>query len=473
MSTCATAGDVEGRRRRPAPRRRARRRRVPRGDARRAGGRRAAPARPRPRAARSGGAAARGAARRAVVRTRAPGRAVFGPAALTGEPTLARLLGDVDVLWIPAPAPVAPGDVPYVLTVHDRSFEERPGGLHRLRARVAPRRAPAGARAAEPLAWSPTPRRWRDELRAAWGLERVAVVPPGVRRPDALGAVPGRPRACSSGALEPRKDPVLAARAASAAGRPRALRGDGAAGPAPSQAAGGGAARPGRGRRAARAAGERARARAALPPRGLRVPAARGRAARHAERRERPPGAPRDARRRRRALRARGRPDAFAAAIRRLRADPALGNAAERAGARRGRRRWEDAGAGLRAVLAEAARRERVHAARRPARLRGGARGAPALDRAPPADPAPPLVVVDSGSSDGGAALAERHGARVVRLPGQPGLRRGERRRPRARSPTEVTVLLNPDVELLDDGLRAPGRRSPRARDALVASRGS
>ena len=41
------------------------------------------------------------------------------------RPTLAGLLGGVDVAWLPAPAPVAPG-APYVLTVHDRSWERRP-----------------------------------------------------------------------------------------------------------------------------------------------------------------------------------------------------------------------------------------------------------------------------------------------------------------------------------------------------------
>jgi N-acetylglucosaminyl-diphospho-decaprenol L-rhamnosyltransferase len=65
---------------------------------------------------------------------------------------------------------------------------------------------------------------------------------------------------------------------------------------------------------------------------------------------------------------------------------------------------------------------------------------------------APELVVVDSGSSDGGAALAERHGARVVRMPGNPGFGAANvAGLEQVRTP--VTVLLNPDVELLDDGL--------------------
>jgi glycosyltransferase involved in cell wall biosynthesis len=152
-----------------------------------------------------------------VVRTRAPGRALFGAAAVTGEPTLRRLLGDVDVLWIPAPAPVAAGNAPYVLTVHDRSFEARPGDFtpyerawHRL---ARPRALARGAaRVVTDTAAV------RDELQAAWGLQRVSVVQPGVPR---RAAAP--PRGTGAyvlfvGALEPRKDPVALARAAATAG---------------------------------------------------------------------------------------------------------------------------------------------------------------------------------------------------------------------------------------------------------------
>ena len=60
-----------------------------------------------------------------LVRHRLGGRALFGAAALAGRPTLAGLVGGADVVWLPAPAPVAPG-APYVLTVHDRSWERRP-----------------------------------------------------------------------------------------------------------------------------------------------------------------------------------------------------------------------------------------------------------------------------------------------------------------------------------------------------------
>jgi glycosyltransferase involved in cell wall biosynthesis len=151
-----------------------------------------------------------------VVRTRAPGRALYASAAAAGEPTLARLLGAVDVLWIPAPAPVAPGPLPYVLTVHDRSFEVRPGDFtpyERLWHRLArPRELARGAaRVVTDTAAV------RDELRDAWGLERVTVVAPGVRRPAEVAATAGD-YVLFVGALEPRKDPVAVARAAAAAG---------------------------------------------------------------------------------------------------------------------------------------------------------------------------------------------------------------------------------------------------------------
>lgn len=55
----------------------------------------------------------------------AQGRAARAAAALAGRPTL-RSIARADVTWLPAPAPAAPGD-PYVLTVHDLSWLERPG----------------------------------------------------------------------------------------------------------------------------------------------------------------------------------------------------------------------------------------------------------------------------------------------------------------------------------------------------------
>src|SRR4051794_29732351 len=54
----------------------------------------------------------------ALRRHRLGGRPLFGAAALIGRPRLDRLAGEADVVWVPAPAPVAvSSDVPYVLTV--------------------------------------------------------------------------------------------------------------------------------------------------------------------------------------------------------------------------------------------------------------------------------------------------------------------------------------------------------------------
>jgi GT2 family glycosyltransferase len=81
----------------------------------------------------------------------------------------------------------------------------------------------------------------------------------------------------------------------------------------------------------------------------------------------------------------------------------------------------------------------------------------------------PQLIVVDSGSRDDGAQLARDAGAEVVVLDGNPGFGAANNAGvERARD--DVTVLLNPDVELLDDGLERLAERA-RERDALVAPR--
>ena len=67
-------------------------------------------------------------------------------------------------------------------------------------------------------------------------------------------------------------------------------------------------------------------------------------------------------------------------------------------------------------------------------------------------DPAPQVVVVDSGSGDDGVAIARAHGARVVTLDGNPGFGAANNAG-LAFAEHEVTVLLNPDCELLDGGL--------------------
>ena len=156
---------------------------------------------------------------------RLPSRVVFGAAALAGRPRLDRLLGGAaDVVWAPAPAPLAvsPG-VPFVLTVHDLSFEEDPRfytryerAWHRLG-----RLGRLARRAERVIAVSAAT---REAALARWGLDpdRVVVVPSGVDRPsDPPGVaeeirhdlgVPER-YLLFVGALEPRKAPVLLARA--------------------------------------------------------------------------------------------------------------------------------------------------------------------------------------------------------------------------------------------------------------------
>lgn len=67
-------------------------------------------------------------------------------------------------------------------------------------------------------------------------------------------------------------------------------------------------------------------------------------------------------------------------------------------------------------------------------------------------DPVPRVIVVDSGSSDDGPALARERGAEVVDLGGNRGFGAGNNAGiERVREP--VTALVNPDVELLDGGL--------------------
>ena len=69
-------------------------------------------------------------------------------------------------------------------------------------------------------------------------------------------------------------------------------------------------------------------------------------------------------------------------------------------------------------------------------------------------DEPPQLVVVDSGSRDGGAELARAHGADVVDLPDNPGFGAATNAGlEHARH--EVAVLLNPDCELIDGLLAA------------------
>jgi N-acetylglucosaminyl-diphospho-decaprenol L-rhamnosyltransferase len=79
--------------------------------------------------------------------------------------------------------------------------------------------------------------------------------------------------------------------------------------------------------------------------------------------------------------------------------------------------------------------------------------------------PAAQLIVVDTGSRDDGPARAARHGAELVELPDNPGFGAANNAGI-ARARHEVTVLLNPDTELVDhslDELAAQARIHPRA----------
>ena len=74
------------------------------------------------------------------------------------------------------------------------------------------------------------------------------------------------------------------------------------------------------------------------------------------------------------------------------------------------------------------------------------------------------VIVADSGSSDDGPRIARDHGAEVIDLPHNPGFGAANNAGvERARH--DVTALLNPDVELLDDGLL---RLAERATDGAL-----
>jgi glycosyltransferase involved in cell wall biosynthesis len=154
-----------------------------------------------------------------IVRHALPSRVLFGAAALVGRPRLDRLLGDVDVLWVPAPAPLAATrGVPLVLSVHDLSWVQRPQDFtayerlwHALvRARRLAERASAVAAVSRATA---------AELERQWGISpaRVTVVRNGVDLPafEPDAAPPGLPERylLFVGALEPRKAPDLLVRA--------------------------------------------------------------------------------------------------------------------------------------------------------------------------------------------------------------------------------------------------------------------
>jgi glycosyltransferase involved in cell wall biosynthesis len=142
-------------------------------------------------------------------------RPLFASAALSGRPRLDRLVGGCDVVLLPGVAPVAVSrGVPYVLTVHDLTFEHRPrdfSAYERAWHRVArPRRLARSA--ARLIADSHTVAR---ELTDEWGIPagQVEVIPPGPGRPPGDASAPpnGLPDGyfLAVGALEPRKRPDL------------------------------------------------------------------------------------------------------------------------------------------------------------------------------------------------------------------------------------------------------------------------
>lgn len=161
-----------------------------------------------------------------AVRHPAPSRLLHGAGAIAGRPRIDRLLGSVDVVWLPAPAPVAVGaGTPLVVTIHDLSFLERPRdytAYERTWHRIA-RVDQMVRRAAHVVTDTEATARL---VRERFGAPRVDVVPAGPGDPGPptgaaeLTAVRARyalPRRyfLFVGALEPRKgiDVLVAAHA--------------------------------------------------------------------------------------------------------------------------------------------------------------------------------------------------------------------------------------------------------------------
>ncbi|HEX8119865.1 MAG TPA: glycosyltransferase family 1 protein [Solirubrobacteraceae bacterium] len=164
--------------------------------------------------------AARGAAPAAavdVVRHRLPSRALFGSAALLGRPRLDRLVGGCDVVWIPAPAPVAVSrGTPYVLTVHDLSWLDRPQDFTRYE-RAWHRLGRLERLATEARAIVAVSHATRRAIERHWpSVRHVEVVHSGIPPlPDPGPRPPWLPPRyfLAVGALEPRKAPEVLARA--------------------------------------------------------------------------------------------------------------------------------------------------------------------------------------------------------------------------------------------------------------------
>ncbi len=145
-----------------------------------------------------------------LVRTRLGSRPLYGAAALTRRPRLESLAGGAEVAWVPAPAPVSVG-VPYVLTLHDLSWVERPDDFtayERAWHRVA--RLPALARGARTVLADTAAT--AAAAHEQWGVEPTVVVPGVDRPPPGVDPHPGD-YLLFVGALEPRKAPDLLVRA--------------------------------------------------------------------------------------------------------------------------------------------------------------------------------------------------------------------------------------------------------------------
>ena len=141
------------------------------------------------------------------VRHPLPARALFGAAALAGRPRLDRCCRRLR-RRLGARARAAGGRrAPFVLTVHDRSWEQRPG-TSRPTSGLARRRPPAPPRPPRRAGAGDT-EVGREDLIRAWGLPPTACAPCRWRRggPGAGAERRATPTFLFVGALEPRKAP--------------------------------------------------------------------------------------------------------------------------------------------------------------------------------------------------------------------------------------------------------------------------
>jgi glycosyltransferase involved in cell wall biosynthesis len=149
-----------------------------------------------------------------VVGVEGSGRALHAAAALAGRPRLDRLLRRPDLIWAPAPAPLAVSrETPFVLTVHDLSFVHRPSdyGVYERVWHGLARPQRLARRAQRVLTDTDAV---RSELLDEWDLdpERVRTVRPGPGRAAlavAESASAGPAHVLAVGGLEPRKQPML------------------------------------------------------------------------------------------------------------------------------------------------------------------------------------------------------------------------------------------------------------------------